>query len=146
MSDTEIVIPGPGQVIPSTGKYLRNRPFLLVTLVRRPAKGVRTEKKGWMEVTGNVDLFEQPVLVDRVNAIHLRNANIIIDVMNATVVKNSMAESNSDEEVVNYYLNKYREHVEQAMDLWLTNVAERAVNRVVERKKEIIENSSFSAA
>ena len=104
------------------GKYLRNRPFLMVTLVRRPAKGVKTEKAGWADQTGAFESFEQTMLTDRVNAVHLRDANVIIDVMNAKVVKNSLS-ANTDEQVINYYMEKYRDKVKEAMDIWLTDLA-----------------------
>ena len=107
---------------PRTDKYLRNRPFLLVDVIQRPAKGVRTEKKGWQDVTGNLVNHEQPSLVDRVSAVHLRSANVIIDVINGKIVKNSF--NTPDQEVVAHYLGKYRPQVTEAMDIWLTRTAQ----------------------
>jgi hypothetical protein len=109
---------------PKVDRYLRNRPFLIISLIQRPAKGVRTEKKGWKEVTGNLDAFEQPSLVDRVNAVHLRNANVIIDVTQTKVIKNNLVNT-PDEDVMDYYLNKYEAQITEAMDVWLTNEAKR---------------------
>lgn len=120
-------VPGPVPVLPKTERYLRNRPFLVINTVSRRAEGVKTEKKGWMGVTGNVENFEQPVVVDRVNDTHLRNASVIIDVLNATVVKNRFSEA-TDEEIVNHYMNKYRAQLTEAMDLWLSQVAQKAVS------------------
>ena len=112
--------------IPRTEKYLRNRPFLLVSIARRPAKAnnVRTELKGWGENPGHWDTFEQPMLTDRVNSNHLTNYAVIIDVINGKIVKNQFTQ-NSDEEVVNHYLQKYRPQVTEAMDVWLSQLAQK---------------------
>lgn len=103
-------------------KYPRNRPFLTITFIRRPEKGVNTSKFGWMEVTGNVNTFEQPILVDRINATHMIKANVIIDVLNGKCVKNYF-EKTPDDEVVTYFLEKYRDQVKEAMDVWLSQAA-----------------------
>jgi hypothetical protein len=121
VEDTPVEMKAPASVLPRTEKYLRNRPFLLVSLIRRPAKGVHTNQKGYTEVTGNLTTFEQPSLVDRVNDIHLRTSNVIIDVLNGKIVKNSF--QTPDDEVVHHYLEKYREQVTEAMDVWLSHVA-----------------------
>jgi hypothetical protein len=109
-----------------TDKYLRNRPFLCITMIARAAKGVNTAKAGWKDMTGNIDNFESPSISDRVNASHLKNCNIIIDVMNQKVVKNCFPDA-KEEEIVSHYLNKYREQVKQGMDIWLTNLARQKV-------------------
>jgi hypothetical protein len=112
--------------LPKSEKALRNRPFLLVTIIRRPKSSTKTNQAGWTKIESNWESFEQPLLVDRINATHIRNANIIIDVINTKAVKNSFT-SNTDEEVVEHYLNKYRQHVTQAMDVWLTQHAKNSV-------------------
>ena len=112
--------------IPRTEKYLRNRPFLLIGITRRPAKAhnVRTETKGWGDNPGHWETFEQPMLTDRVNGTHMTNYAVIIDVINGKVVKNQFTQ-NSDEEVVNHYLQKYRPQVTEAMDVWLSQLAQK---------------------
>lgn len=107
-------------------RYLRNRPFLCITMIARAAKGVNTTKAGWKTMTGNIDNFESPSVSDRVNDSHLKNCNIIIDVMNQKLVKNCYPDT-PEAEVVTYYLNKYREQVQQGMDIWLTNLARQKV-------------------
>lgn len=100
--------------------YLRNRPFLAVNILQRPAKSVKTEVKGWRDITGNVENFETPYVVDRVNAIHLRNAAIIVDVLRSECVKNQFSETPNDE-VAKYYINKYQSQITEATEIWLTN-------------------------
>jgi hypothetical protein len=61
-------------------------------------------------------------LVDRVSNVHLRNANVIIDVLNGKAVKNSFSDTPS-EDVVHHYMEKYRPQVTEAMELWLSQKA-----------------------
>ncbi len=103
-------------------KYNRNRPFLVINIISRPASNVRTEVKGWRDVEGSLTSYEQPSLVDRVSNVHLRNANVIIDVLNGKAVKNSFSDTPS-EDVVHHYMEKYRPQVTEAMELWLSQKA-----------------------
>lgn len=103
---------------------LRNRPFLIVNTITRPAKGVQTNRKGWANDRNNWALFEIPSIVDRVSARHMREATIIIDVMSGDCVKNRFSEV-ADSEVAEHYLGKYRTEVAEAMDVWLTRMTRR---------------------
>jgi hypothetical protein len=99
-------------------KYLRNRPFLVLTETSRPAPGVKTETKGWMEVDGQLKRFEQPSIVDRVQRKHLVNATIIIDLLNRAVVKNRHAELGTDEQFLEFYMEKYAEQITEGLRIW----------------------------
>lgn len=103
---------------------LRNRPFLVVNTLTRPAKGVKTEQKGWGENRENWSLFEVPSVTDRVTNRIMREATIIIDVMSGSCVK-SRFDQVSDDEVVEHYLTKYRPQVAEAMDVWLSQMTRR---------------------
>lgn len=102
-------------------KYLRDRPFLVITIVRRAGKNAKTHVAGWTDRQDNWDSFEQPVVVDRVNDTHMRNANVIIDVLQGRAVKNSFSAHNTDEEVTQHYLAKYAKYVEDAFKVWAKN-------------------------
>lgn len=132
---------------PRKERYLRNRPFLIIKIARRPATGtnVRTEQKGWGDEPGKWSTFEQPSVVDRVNATHQRDAAVIIDVLNGTVVKNQFID-NSAEEVVNHYLNKYKAQVTQAMDIWLTQTAQKVARETAATSGISVTDGTFSAA
>jgi len=101
-------------------RYLRNRPFLIVNILQRPEKSVKTEVKGWRDVTGNIENFETPYVVDRVNSTHLRNAAIIVDVIRAECVKNQFSQTPNDE-VAKHYINKYQAQITEATEIWMTN-------------------------
>lgn len=103
---------------------LRHRPFLVVNTIQRPAAGVNTSKKGWTDNAANWSLYENPYVVDRVSNKIMIESTVIIDVMRGTAVKNRF-EGASDEEVTNHYIDKYREQVKEAMDIWLTKMATR---------------------
>ena len=123
MPKSKAAVPAPNPVqIPRTEKYLRNRPFLVIGIISRPSQGVNTSKPGWAGVTGSTTVYEQPSLVDRVNDSHLKNASVIIDVINGKIVKNTFKDTPASE-VVNHYLEKYRPQVTEAMDIWLNQVA-----------------------
>ena len=126
-------------VLPKQDKYLRNRPFLVIQMSARRAGGTETRKarqantaityngpktevKGWMDITGNMETFERPSVVDRVNATHLRDASVIIDVINSKVIKSQFTNAEHDD-LVNHYLNKYSAEVKEAIDIWLTGLA-----------------------
>lgn len=103
---------------------LRNRPFLVVNTIQRPQTGVNTNKAGWADEQGNWAIFENPYLVDRVSAKVMREATVIIDVLGSRAVKNRF-DTVKEEEVVTHYVEKYKEQVKEAMDIWLTRMSRR---------------------
>lgn len=106
-------------------KHLRNRPFLMVSIAGRPKQGINTAVKGWSDHPSNWESFEKPIVTDRVNSKHLLDYSIIIDVINSKAVKNSFSANSTDEDVVNHYLNRYRDIVTEAMDIWLNDLAKK---------------------
>lgn len=103
---------------------LRNRPFLVVNTVQRPAAGVNTSKKGWADTQSNWAIFEIPSVTDRVSNKIMREATVIIDVMGSSVIKNRFDNVSSDE-VVTHYMTKYKPQIAEAMDIWLSRMSRR---------------------
>lgn len=101
---------------------LRNRPFLIVRTIERPAQGVKTERKNWAAERSNHAIFELPSVADRVNAKAMREATVIIDVMQARIVK-SRFDLETDETVVNHYMTKYKGEIAEAMEIWMMRAA-----------------------
>jgi hypothetical protein len=99
-------------------KYLRRRPFLVLSEVARPAAGVRTEKKGWMDEPGQLVRFEQPSIVDRVSTNHLKGASLIVDLLNRKIVKNRYSAMGTEEQFLAYYLEKYAEQITEGLRIW----------------------------
>lgn len=103
--------------------YLRNRPFFVIKVINRPARGVRTEVKGWGDITENWAVFEDTSVVDRVSRKLVQEASIIIDIMNKTCVVNNVYPDTSKDTVVQYYTNKYQSQIDEALDIWKTRRA-----------------------
>ena len=99
-------------------KYLRHRPFLIIEERARPAPNVKTERKGWMEVPGQVARFEIPSIVDRVADKHMMGASVIVDLLNRKMVKNRYSEMGTEEQFVTHYLEKYAEQITEGLRIW----------------------------
>ena len=120
---TEIL---PNPAMPKMDKYPRKRPFLLIDIIQRPEDGVRTGKKGWNKVTGNLSGYEKATFVDRVNPKHLVSSAVIIDLLVGKCIKNPTGKP--DQEVIEFYVTKYRTEATRAMDVWLSKAAQTAVS------------------
>ena len=103
-------------------RYHKNRPFLIVNTVHRPAKAVRTEHKGWGNMPGNWDSLESVAVVDRVSDKNRRSATVIIDLLQKTLIHNRYSESPAAD-VLKHYLDKYAGQSNEAMGIWLARQA-----------------------
>lgn len=103
-------------------RYLRHRPFLVVTQKGNAAKHVNTAKAGWAVEGANWDVTERPVIVDRVSDKMLTEASIIIDLLNSTLVKNRFQSSGQDNKVLEYYLGKYSQEVTEGIKIWTSQM------------------------
>lgn len=99
----------------------QNRPFLVVTAVQRPAKGVDTGKKGWANEPANWATFERTMVVDRLTTAILTEAQFVIDIMRGECVKNRSAQP--DDTVTEHYLGKYMQECKKGVDAWLSKQA-----------------------
>lgn len=94
--------------------YLRDRPFMVVNFLYRPREGVKTEIKGWSDVSGSMQTMEQVGFVDRIN--NIVNHGIVIDIINSKVLRNTT--DKSDDEIVSTYLGTYRDDASKALAIW----------------------------
>jgi len=94
--------------------YLRHRPFLVVETFASPAHGTRTERKGWRK---HPSVSEIPRLVRRISHTTMRNATVIIDLINDRIIKNRLITDGImfDDEALAHYKAKYSEIVASAM-------------------------------
>lgn len=99
-------------------RYLRNRPFLVVTQTGRPARHVKTHVAGWAVDAKNWDVSERPMIVDRVSDKMLNEASIIIDLLNTTLVKNRFQGTGEEKKIMEYYLGRYSQEVTEGMQIW----------------------------
>lgn len=105
-------------------KYLSKRPFMLVFNTYRPAKGANTSTPGWADLEGGQwSVYESISFVDRVRDKDVVRAAAIIDIMEATVVKNSFQDIKADE-LMKHYLSKYRNETTEAVGAWMEQLAQ----------------------
>lgn len=104
---------------------LRHRPFLVINVSFHPAKGVRTERKGWKTDKNNIALQEHPQLVDRISNRILREATVIIDIISESVIKNRIRMSldtvdpeTLDAQVLQHFMGKYHDLIQQGRNSW----------------------------
>jgi hypothetical protein len=105
-------------------KYLSKRPFMLVYNSYRPAQGANTAKPGWADLNGGQwSVYESINFVDRVKEKDLIRAVVVIDVMEATVVKNGFPDIKADD-LMKHYLSKYRKETTEAVGIWVEQQAQ----------------------
>jgi hypothetical protein len=105
-------------------KYLAKRPFLLVMNTMRPARGANTAKAGWGDENGGQwAVFENINFVDRVRDKDLIKAHVVIDVLEAKVIKSSFKDA-GHEEVLKHYLSKYKKETTEAVGIWMERKAQ----------------------
>lgn len=106
-------------------KQLRHRPFLVIETLFRPHEDAKTSQKGWKEMTGNMQVAERYYVVDRIKDKMLSEATVIVDLLDATCIKNRY-EAASDDEVANHYIEKYQETVEKGIEEWTLRYPDKA--------------------
>jgi hypothetical protein len=97
--------------------YLRKRPFLVIIYHAKPAPSENTSVRGWGE-KAKWEANETANFVDRVSNKMLVEASVIIDIMNAKVVKNRYDRS-ADQQVMEHYISKYKDKVKEAVAYWM---------------------------
>jgi hypothetical protein len=101
--------------------YLRNRPFMLITYSRTPLPGVKTQLKGWGQGGDEVwDVNENMIIVDRVSDKHMRECDVILDLIHSRVVKCRIGDV-QDSTIVTGYVDRYYNDVKTAMAKWVAN-------------------------
>jgi FKBP-type peptidyl-prolyl cis-trans isomerase (trigger factor) len=108
-------------------KYLSKRPFMVVMNSYRPAKGAQTSVPGWADLNGGQwNVFESIQFVDRVRDKDIARAAIIIDVLEAKIVKNMFRETTHDD-LLKHYLSKYKKETTEALEIWMEQKAQERV-------------------
>lgn len=96
---------------------LRNRPFLIVYTIAKPASNVDTSKPKWNQQTGNWTLYERIEIVDRVKKKHLTDASIILDLIKGTMIKSRF--DKPEDQIANMYITKYEKEIKAGMMKWM---------------------------
>lgn len=67
-------------------------------------------------------MFERISISDRVSAKNLSESAVILDIVHGKVVKAAL--ERPEEEIVDYYLGKYKKECKQAVELWIRKNAQ----------------------
>lgn len=102
------------------GKFdnLRHRPFMLITIAYRPKDGINTNVRGWREQPNAMQVIEKVDFHDRVSDRHLTRYSVIIDLFRGKVITSNL-EGKKDQEVFDYFTNKYRDEVNESVGIYM---------------------------
>lgn len=103
---------------------LHGRPFLVVNTIFRP-KG-NDLKKGWNEDQKNWDVFENPIIVDKVSSKMMADATVIIDLFANDVVKSR--HTMKDTMTLDLYTSRYKDLCEEGVATWTLKYAKQHLN------------------
>lgn len=99
--------------------YLRNRPFMIITYSRKPQTGQATQVAGWGAGDEDAwDVTENMIIADRISDKQMQFADVIIDLLNNSIVKNRLG-SVADSTLVDGYVARYMVDVKKAMTRWV---------------------------
>ena len=118
--------------------YYRNRPFLIINYLFRPADGQNTSQKNFGS-TGRFNAIEQMIIADSLTKKHLTHSELIIDIFEQKIVKNRSLPG-SETELVDKFTTKYIEDVKEALSTW---IARNPSN--LDRIKDYLEKSKLKA-
>lgn len=90
-------------------KKYKKRPYLMITFLKTPTKN--DQKNGWK-------LFEDMAIKDKLDNKSLINSNLIIDILNVEIVKNTFL-TKSNDEILDHYMSVYVDKIKQAVTTWL---------------------------
>ena len=119
-------------------QYLSKRPFLIVTNHYVPAPGARTQQKDWTEKSG-WQTKEEVQVVDAVKDKHLSTATVIIDVMEAKLIKNGFSSNSSSDEIVHHFMTKYKDQVSESINIWMERLARKKALEQLDDEVEFTE-------
>lgn len=103
-------------------KYLRGRPFLCVKFSYQPSSGTDTSIKGWQNTEDSMVTYDKVVIIDRVNSKQEINNNIIIDITESKIIKNTTLQPDND--VLIAYLSSYKDEIIEAISIWAKQKSE----------------------
>jgi len=111
----------------------RNRPKLVITYYNRPSAGELTSTKGW-SATGKFDVKEEALIVSRLKPKHEIQAHVIIDILQARVLKNRF-EDQANDTVYQHYIEKYSTDIQTALTKWLKANFQEEVDKLYAEEK-----------
>ena len=101
-------------------KYLRGRPFMVVTYTYVLTDGQKTNVPGFGK-TAEWAPVENMVIVDRVSAKQENAAELILDLFENKVIKASNVTGEEREKLFDIFVNRHFGEVKAALSQWIAN-------------------------
>jgi len=101
-------------------KYLRGRPFMVVSYTYVLADGQKPNTPGFME-TAEWEPVENMVIVDRVSSKQEAAAELILDLFESKVLKARNVDGAEREKLFNIFVSRHFVEVKAALAKWIAN-------------------------
>lgn len=88
--------------------------YLVAFYGMKPRPGVNTSKKGWMENKDNLQ-YDEKVEITRGQKKSSQMANVILDLSNKTVMRNTFNDDRDFRSFFKYYFGGYHEYITAVM-------------------------------
>lgn len=98
-------------------KYLRNRPFMVITYSYVLAAGQKSNTPGFME-SARWEPIENMVICDRVSDKQFGKAELIIDIFENKVIK-TRDDSLSEHELIQTFVSRHYNEIKAALATWI---------------------------
>lgn len=117
---------------------------LVARYFQRPKPHVNTSRKGWMDNPDNIQWDEQVEVVR-----NLRNrdqqAQVILDLRNKTILRNSFQTDKSFDEVFEYFYLNYNDYINKIMSRLDPEYLQNTVDRLQKQLDEETKNEAVPA-
>jgi len=97
--------------------FQRNRPFLVVELYYNPGFGMKTHQKDWQKKPDSWKINEYPFIKNRLTDKTLRQASVIIDIVNKKIIKSRFDANTTVDDIYKHYTTKYADEIQQAKNV-----------------------------
>lgn len=85
--------------------------YLVATYIMKPKDHVNTSKKGWMDDPANVRYDEKVEITRGLKNRDASSANVILDLSNLQITRNTFKTERTFDEVFLYYFNNYNKYL-----------------------------------
>lgn len=85
--------------------------YLVATYIMKPKDHVNTSKKGWMENPENIRYDEKVEITRGVKKRDSSSANVILDLTNLKIDRNTFQTGRTFDEIFRYYFNNYNRYL-----------------------------------
>jgi hypothetical protein len=114
--------------------------YLVAQYMMKPQPHVNTSKKGWMDNPENIRYDEQVVFTRGLRTKDM-NAQVILDLSNKQVERNTFKTDKSFDDIFRYFLENYTDYVAQTMAQidpeYLSSVAKTLSNEMIGAHPEL---------